>query len=239
MMSLGQPIHTYQQLDSTMDEAHRLAKEGAPEGTLVVALRQEQGRGRLGRAWVSPEGGAYLSLILRPMRPTAEVPQLALVTGLAAAEAIRDAAGVYPSIRWPNDLLLGGKKLGGTLVEARDAAVIVGIGINVSTPPEQLPPEATSLAAAGAGQCTREQIITAVCGRLSHWYAAWSKESFAPIREALRPWVGIFGHVVHLTAGSEQFEGTAQDIDERGRLVLRLDRGTSRAFDVGELVKLS
>ncbi len=218
-----------------MELAHELARRGAAEGTLVWALRQEQGRGRQGRAWISPEGGAYVSLILRPQRPMREVPQLALVTGLSAAEAIRDTACLYPSIRWPNDLLLRDKKVGGILVEAKDGAVVLGVGVNVITEAAQLPAEAISLAAAGASHCSREDVIAGVCRRLSHWYAVWAREGFAPIREALQPWMGMFGQPVSITAGSQLFEGTAQNLDEQGRLVVRLDSGAQRPFDVGQV----
>ena len=130
----GWQVHTFDQVASTMDEAHRLAAQGAPEKTLVWAARQALGRGRQGRAWVSPEGGAYCSLILRPSRSIAEAPQLALVAGLAAAETLRDVACLYPSIRWPNDLLIKGRKLGGILAEAKREKcqtpyVVLGIGI--------------------------------------------------------------------------------------------------------------
>ena len=137
-----------------MEIAHELAADGAPEGTLVWAARQEQGRGRLGRVWASPEGGLYCSLILRPMRAPAEIPQLSLVAGLSTAEAIHEVTQLHPAIRWPNDLLLGGKKVAGILAEGQShslrPAVVIGIGINVSTDPRELPETATSLHAAGA-----------------------------------------------------------------------------------------
>ena len=221
-----------------MEVAHQLAADGAPEGTLVVAARQGQGRGRLGRTWASPEGGVYVSLILRPTRPPSETPQLSLVAGLAAAEAIRDAARLYPSIRWPNDLLIRDRKVGGILTEGRDGAVVVGIGINVATDPAQLPEGSTSLAAEGASHVSREEVIADLCRRFSAWYDVWTRQGFGPIREALRPWMGLFGHPVHLTAGTEHLEGTASDLDESGRLVVRLDSGILRQFDMGEVTLL-
>ena len=194
-LHLGTPCYAYQECDSTMDVARQLADEGAPEGTLVFAARQTKGRGRMGRRWESPEGGAYFSLILRPTRPPAEIPQLSLVGGLAVAETIYeqlkrasrprrapsrqgwsptgvpDAAGdgapasVSPavSIRWPNDVLVDGKKIAGILTEgssARDprstnheprSYVVLGIGINVTTAPRDLPETATSLLEACGG----------------------------------------------------------------------------------------
>ena len=223
-----------------MDLAHRLASEGAPDRTLIWAARQEQGRGRLGRTWVSPEGGAYLSLIFRPNRLPAEIPQLSLVAGLAVAEAIREATGLFTAIRWPNDLLLNDKKVVGILVEARNGAIVIGIGINVTTDPSQLPDTATSLHSelpAFNSELTH-RLTVEVCRRFSAWYDKWFAQGFTPIREALRPWSGLFGHPIHLTAGSDRFEGTAVDIDEQGRLVVRLDSGLLRAFEVGEVTRL-
>ncbi|PIQ84078.1 MAG: biotin--[acetyl-CoA-carboxylase] ligase [Candidatus Omnitrophica bacterium CG11_big_fil_rev_8_21_14_0_20_63_9] len=235
---LGRPVHAFHRINSTMEAAHALAAEGAPEGALVWALQQEQGRGRQGRAWASPEGGAYFSLVLRPKRSPTEIPQLALVAGLAAAETLRDVACAYPAIRWPNDLLVNNKKLGGILVEAKSGAVVIGVGINVTTEPSQLPPEAISLAMLAAGHVSREELIAGFCQRLSHWYEEWREEGFVPIRAALRPWMGLFGRLVDIANGKTRFEGTAQDVDEQGRLVVRLDSGILRAFDMGEVTLL-
>lgn len=237
-LRLGRPVEAYAILDSTMEAAARLAAAGTPEGALVVAARQEQGRGRQGRTWASPEGGAYCSVLLRPKRSRGEAPQLALVAGLAGAEALRDTACLYPSIRWPNDLLIKERKIAGILVEARDGAVIVGIGINVSTGPSLLPPGSTSVAAEGAAHVGQDELIAALCRRLQTWYDAWTGEGFAAVRDALRPWIGMFGHPVKLTVGTGQMEGTAQDLDEQGRLVVRLDSGVRRAFDAGEITLL-
>lgn len=235
---IGGRVQAFESVGSTMDVAHELAAAGAGEGTLVWAARQEQGRGRLGRTWASPEGGAYCSIILRPTRPAAEVPQLSLVAGLAASEAIQELTRLASSIRWPNDVLIGEQKVCGILTEARDGSVIIGIGINVATDPRELPDGSTSLAAEGAPHVSREDIIVALCRRFDRWYDRWTARGFAPIREALRPWMGMFGQPVQLTAGTQSLQGTATDLDEQGRLVVRLDSGVQQAFDVGEVTLL-
>jgi len=242
---LGRPVQAFARVTSTMEIAHELAANGAPEGALVWAARQEQGRGRLGRTWASPEGGAYFSLILRPVRPLTEIPQLSLVAGLSAAEAIRELTGLTASIRWPNDLLLDGKKVCGILVESKNGAVVIGVGVNIATDSRDLPATATSLIAdsSHSSLVTRHSSLAyaltgALCRRFQRWYDIWSAEGFTPIREALRPWIGLFGHPVHITAGSEHFEGTAADLDEQGHLVVRLDSGILRPFDVGEVTLL-
>jgi len=256
---IGRAIYAYPCVDSTMDLAHALAQEGASEGALVVAQRQGRGRGRLGRAWSSPEGGLYCSVILRPRRPAGDIPQLSLVAGLSAAEAIRNVTCLSPSIRWPNDLLLRGHKVGGILTEAKVSdtfpasigvrhfskrercltpSVVVGIGINVTTDPAELPDGSTSLAAEHAPHVTCEDVLVGLCRRFSAWYDVWTMRGFGPIREALRAWIDCFGHPVHITAGSERLEGTASDVDERGRLLVRLDSGLMRPFDVGDVTLL-
>lgn len=231
-------VRAFGRVTSTMDVAHALAQEGIAEGTLVWAQRQEQGRGRLGRVWESPEGGIYCSVIVRPQRPAADIPQLSLLMGLSAAEAIRENAMVSPRVRWPNDLLIGAQKIAGILTEARDGAVVIGIGINVSTAPTDLPDTATSLAAAGGENLDLSHLTARLYRRFFRWYDLWSGVGFPPVREALRPHMGLFGEVVHIRAGSEEFEGTATDLDESGRLLVRLDSGILKPFDVGEVTLL-
>lgn len=246
----GGAIHAYAVCDSTMERAHALARDGAGEGTLVFAARQTQGRGRLGRKWESPEGGAYFSLILRPTRPPAEIPQLSLVAGLAAAEAIKGSdpfLGSDPvprvSIRWPNDVLIDGKKVAGILVEAKDNAVVVGMGINVTTDPKDLPDTATSLAEKVPGTFSEKSawhlfpLVAAVCTTFDRWYDIWTAQGFAPVREALRLWLNL-GGLVRLTTGDSQVEGQATNVDEEGRLVVRLESGVVQAFEAGEVTLL-
>ncbi len=236
--ALKGPVYALKQAASTMEEAHALAAEGAPEGTLVYAITQSQGRGRLGRVWESPKGGAYFSVILKPKRPAADIPQLSLVAGLAAAEGIRQLCRLYPNVRWPNDILVNDKKVAGILVENKSSIVVVGIGVNVKTKSSDLPDTATDLAHHVKNCPHPHQVAGALWRRLSKWYDIWSKEGFGPVREALRPWMSHFGQPVHITAGNTRFEATATDLDESGRLVVRLDSGMLRAFDMGEVALL-
>ena len=237
--ALRGPVYAFERTASTMEEAHVLAADGEPEGTLVFAKQQTQGRGRLGRTWESPEGGAYCSIILRPQRTTTETPQLSLVAGLAVAEGLRQLIHLHPTIRWPNDVLVEGKKLAGILVEAKGGAVVIGIGVNVATPVSALPDTATSLAALLAHAPHPHQVIGALWRRFSVWYDVWTTQGLAPIREALHPSMDLFGEVVHITTGSTHFEGTATDLDESGRLLVRLDSGMVRPFEMGEVTLLS
>lgn len=236
-LRLGKPCYAYQELPSTMDAAHELAAHDAPEGTCVWAERQTAGRGRSGRAWVSPPGGVYLSVILRPSRPSVELPQLTLVAGLAAAEAIHELTGLPAAIRWPNDVLLHDRKLVGILTEARHSAVI-GLGINVATAQADLPDTATSLAQWVNRAPDRVAVAGALLCRLEGHYRVWNRDGFAAVRPALLERLGLFGRFVHITTGAGTFEGQAADVDDSGRLLLRLDAGLVRAFDAGEVALL-
>lgn len=231
-------VYAFTSVPSTMDVAHQLAAQGQPEGTLVWAQHQTRGRGRLRRAWESPEGGVYFSLILRPSRPAAEVPQLSLVAGLAGAETIQELAGLTTAVRWPIDLLLNDRKVAGILIENKSGAIILGVGVNVVSDPSALPESATSLRAAGHGDCDPYRLTGEFCRRFRRWYERWTGEGFAPIRAALRPWMGVFGHPVHIGTGSGEVEGTASDLDEMGRLLVRLDSGMVRSFEMGEVTLL-
>ena len=202
-------MHAFQSVPSTMAIAHELADAGSPEGTLVWAARQEQGAGRLGRTWISPRGGIYSSLILRPTRPAAEIPQLSLVAGLATAHTIQDLTHLFPRVRWPNDVLLpapalvnGGpgehRKVAGILVEAKNGAVVVGIGINVNSRAEELPDTATSLAAASGDSISLYRLTGALCQRMQAWYTVWCSQGFPPIRAALRSRMESFGQPVQI-----------------------------------------
>lgn len=236
--SLKGPVYAFKQTTSTMEAAHRLVADGAEEGALVFASKQSKGRGRLGRIWESPQGGAYFSVILRPKHKASDIPQLSLVAGLALAEGVRQLCRIYPSIRWPNDLIFEDKKLAGILVEAKNSAVVVGVGINVGAKSAKLPESATSLSKIMKTAPHPHQATGAFWRRFSTWYAIWNAEGFAPIREALRPWISHFGQPIHVTVGKRRFEGTATDLDEQGRLVARLDSGFLRAFDMGEVTLL-
>ena len=153
---------------------------------------------------------------------------------LRPPKASPPAATPVVSIRWPNDILLDGKKVAGILTEtSTHHYVVVGIGINVATDPKDLPDTATSLAASGAA-CDPYLLTAALCSKLDGWYVVWTAQGFAPIRAALRPWLNM-GGVVRLTTGDSQVEGQATDVDNRGCLLVRLESGVVRTFEAGEV----
>jgi BirA family transcriptional regulator, biotin operon repressor / biotin---[acetyl-CoA-carboxylase] ligase len=160
------------------ESTQRLLSDDAPEGAVAVADEQTEGRGRLGRTWHAPAGSSVLvSIALRPPVPTPNLPELTLVAGRAVAAALAEVAGVAPEVKWPNDVLLGGRKVAGVLAEAREGRVVLGIGINVTQEAEELPerPEypATSLLLATGRRFARTDILVALLDHLEREYDVW------------------------------------------------------------------
>lgn len=231
----GTPVYAYAEVGSTMDVARELSWRGAPEGACVMADRQTLGRGRSGRRWESPPGGLYASLILRPLRPPDEWSSLSLVAGLALAEAVHELCTLDARIRWPNDVLIEGKKVAGILGEGEERhCVVVGVGVNVMAEPSALPETATSLAACGAS-CDLYQLAAVFFRQLEQRYEAWSAGGFSSVRSAWLAHSSMVGEVVCVSLPNEEVEGQVDDVDEAGRLVIRLDAGQRRSCDVGEV----
>jgi BirA family biotin operon repressor/biotin-[acetyl-CoA-carboxylase] ligase len=223
---VGRAIHAYDTVDSTQAVLARLAAEGATEGTVVTARHQTAGRGRRGRHWWDEHGQSLLmSVLLRPPVPTAHAPQLSLVAGLAVAEALATAAGVTARIRWPNDVLVGGKKICGVLPEAVSRAdgrvghVLLGIGINVdqSEFPDDLRDQATSLRLATGAAYDDRRLLSTVLEALDRRYGEWLAAGFAGLRDEWRRRAGALGQRVRIGDGRE---GVAVDVDETGALLV-------------------
>jgi BirA family transcriptional regulator, biotin operon repressor / biotin---[acetyl-CoA-carboxylase] ligase len=170
----GHPYLFFERCESTQKEL-----EGdAPEGAVAVAEEQTAGRGRLGRSWYAPAGTAVLvSVNLRPQVPSARLPELSIIAGHAAADAIEDETGIRPEVRHPNDLLIAGRKVAGILAEARDERVVLGIGINANLRAEELPREvetpATSLLVEAGQPVDRARLLATLLQRLEERYDAW------------------------------------------------------------------
>ncbi|GAA2367604.1 biotin--[acetyl-CoA-carboxylase] ligase [Dactylosporangium salmoneum] len=213
---------------STNADVAAAAREGAPEGLVIVAERQRSGRGRLGRQWESPaRAGLALSVLLRPEVPPNRLGWLPLLAGVALAESVRRVARIDAYLKWPNDLLLqGDRKTAGILAEAADGAVVVGIGLNTTLRQEELPrPDATSLALAGAAVSDRDPLLRALLRSFAEWYARFRDHAGDPdasgLREAYVFHCGTIGRRVRAELpGGQQLEGLATGIDADGRLQL-------------------
>jgi BirA family biotin operon repressor/biotin-[acetyl-CoA-carboxylase] ligase len=226
--------------ESTNAEVAVAARDGAGEGLVIIAEQQSAGRGRLDRSWSAPpRAGVLMSVLLRPRVNIACWPLISLLTGLAVVEAMVGVGQVEAALKWPNDVLVDDKKIAGILVERVDEAVVVGIGLNVSTRPDELPVQtATSLAIAG-GATDREIIAKELLRALARRYRAWTDTNgaAASVIPAYRERCETIGHHVELALpGGDVVAGVVAGIDDSGRLELRDETtGIEHAWLVGDV----
>lgn len=219
------------------------ARAGAPEGLVVAAEHQSAGRGRLDRQWQSPaRSGLTFSMLLRPAVPDRSWPWLPLLAGIAVLDGIARASGAQCRLKWPNDVLLGDRKLGGLLAERVETptgpAAVLGVGVNVSTRTDELPvPAATSLAVAG-WPVDRTVLLSQVLAELTRRYSDWTPAATSELRAAYRARCASVGQPVRVhLPGREPLEGTASDIDPDGALVVVTTDGPV-AVSAGDVVHL-
>lgn len=240
--AFGRVARVLDETASTNDEALEWALQGAPHGAIVRATRQTGGRGRQGRAWHSPPGGLYASLLLRPPREAlAGFAPFSAVAALQLAETIGAGGRCWPMLKWPNDVWIAGRKLAGILLESRtlpSPAVIVGIGVNLAPPAKGWPPElrklATSLAEWGDRRAV-EPLLAAWLARLEPAYERFLREGFAAFQAA---WSGrslLDGREVLVQEGDATFRAVVEGIDAQARLRVLLAGGTRRALLAGEV----
>jgi BirA family biotin operon repressor/biotin-[acetyl-CoA-carboxylase] ligase len=245
-VKIGSVIHSLSTLTSTNDCAKRLAQEGAQEGTVVTAEEQTEGRGTKGRSWHSPRGqGLYASVILRPRR--ADLSLLPLAAGLASAEAIGEAAGIEVNLKWPNDIVWRGTKLGGILCESefvgsKVSFAILGIGLNLSQRkgdfPLELRAEATSLRIASRKEIDRERLKRALFAALDRWYALFSLGRKGKIVRAFVSKLTIqAGKVVSVTTEKGRVTGVFCGVDAQARVLIERD-GRKLYFSPAEIVRV-
>ena len=244
---LGAKIVHFLKTGSTNAVASRLAADQAPHGTVVLAEEQTGGRGRFGRTWYSERSsGIYVSIILRPSLSPAAAPGITLMAGLAAHQAVVSATGLRPDIRWPNDLLLNGRKICGILTEMsaevdRLHFVVVGIGINVNH--SQMPPElveiATSLRIEGHKTYSRIHLLVALLREMQKVYHLLLHEGAAAIASR---WAACSsfaqGKRVRVVTGKGEFHGTTQGLDPEGALRIRFEDGRIESLISGEIFEL-
>jgi len=228
-------IYHFFKTGSTNDIAIELGHRGAPHGTVVVAEEQTAGRGRMrGRKWLSEKAsGIYVSVLLRPSLPPASAPILTLVAGLAARDAVAQRTGLAPDIRWPNDLLLDGRKFTGILTEMhavpdRIEFVVIGIGMNVNHQrfPDDLAPLATSLRIATGREQSRLELLVQLLLELERYYNRFMAEGPAPILDRfLKVSSYARGKRVRVASPTESFTGTTDGLHPSGLLRVRRDGG--------------
>jgi BirA family biotin operon repressor/biotin-[acetyl-CoA-carboxylase] ligase len=239
---IGQRVMVYSRIGSTNDEAKRLAEAGASEGTLVIADEQMTGRGRLQRTWWAPPGTALLmSLILRPDLAPHQAQRLTMLCSLAACDAIAETTGLAPAVKWPNDVLLDGRKVCGILTElgiegTRLAYAVVGMGINVNVDfggAGELARTATSLAQELGREVSRLELLRAILTGIERWYARLRTGESPHAEWTTR--LATLGQRVIVTTPTEQLSGVAEGVDADGGLLLRDGSGMLRCVLAGDV----
>ena len=245
---IGHDIHYFKEVDSTNDVAKYLAEEGAEEGTIVIAEIQNRGKGRRGKTWISPPGGVWMSIILRPDIPPFNAPQLTLVTGVAVAETLKKECNLDVGIKWPNDILIGSKKVCGILTEVNASIekinyVIVGIGIDMNVDVPLFPPDlqkgATSL---------KNELDTEINGAilvqkfLLEFETIYNEFKAGKFPEILKEWRSLsktIGNNVEVRTRGKTIRGEAVGINKEGILILELEDGSLEKIISGECLHIN
>ena len=251
---LWREIEVVPSTGSTNADLLARALRGEPEGVVLAAEEQTAGRGRMGRSWTSPRYAALtFSLLIRPDVPPARRGWLPLLAGVAVAAAVTTVTGVPARLKWPNDVLAGEAKLAGILAEAAGDAIVVGIGLNVSTEPAELSRlpagpgpgalPATSLRAAGATALNREKILLTILAGFERWYRAWRQAGGDPDRSGLRPEYDSRSATIGRTVraelpGGQALSGPAAGVDSDGRLLVRVSSGAEVPVAAADVVHL-
>lgn len=243
---IGRDIRVFQETSSTNDVIEKLARDGAPEGVVVFAETQSKGRGRLGRKWLSPAGrGLWFSVLLRPnLRPQAAT-QMTIATAVAVARAIRQQTGLHPGIKWPNDILIQGRKTAGILTELSAELdhikyLVLGIGVDVNVAPAEFPADlrklATSLRTESGRVHNRADVAVAILRALDDDYARITAGHFEAVANEWAEHCTTLGQPVTIHIGDRRIHGRAEALDEDGALLLRTEHGRLERIIGGDVL---
>lgn len=246
---VGRELVYFTDTDSTNDRAHALAKDGAAEGTVIIAEAQEAGKGRLGRHWTSPAGvNLYASIILRPPIAPRYASQLTFLSAAAVARTIAEITELTPTVKWPNDVLIDGCKVAGLLNELdaeteRIRYLILGVGVNVNMKAEQFPDDlrypASSLAIASGGEVSRLVFTRTLLEHLDHLYSQYRHEGFKPIMQAWQDFFVLTGRQVEVDCQGRLLQGQVVGLDEDGALLLQTAGGRQERVLAGDVRPLT
>ena len=235
-------LTVYDSIDSTNEEAKRLAQKGAPEGTVVWAREQTAGRGRRGREWVSGVGNLYCSILLRPECHAFKAMQLSFVASLGMADAVASVLpkGTFVNCKWPNDVLVEGRKISGILLESQNVPLggmdwlVIGAGLNVEHYPDDVEFPATSLVREGCKNVTPEMMLETFCLRFLAGYVTWKNLGFQPTRKAWLRRAAWIGKEITVRLERETLKGVFKALDRDGALIL-LHNGEERRITAGDV----
>lgn len=239
---IGKKIYYFDTVGSTMDIALQLGIKGSSEGTIVLAEAQTKGRGRLGRDWHSPKyKGIYMSFILRPEIHPGLTPVLTLLSAVSICEATKEVAGLDMQIKWPNDIVIHSKKIGGILTELNAEMdevrfVIIGIGLNVNNDKKALLPSAASLKDIKKKDINRVELLQEILRRIETNYLIFQKKGSQSIIEKWRDYNITLGRRIKVLYHREHIEAEAVDIDDDGGLLIRNDSGLIQKITAGDIV---
>ena len=242
----GYRLRTFDTLDSTNEEAKRQAQQGAEAGLVLWAKSQSLGRGRRGRTWISPEGGLYFSLLLKPDCSPERAAQLSFMSALAVAEGVAPIlpGGREMSFKWPNDLLVGGRKVSGILLDSSGGAaavewLVVGIGINVDSHPDGTDYPATSLSSEGAAGVRHADLLGRIIAAFDRWLKIWEREGFDPVREAWLRGARGLGEAISVRLSDRTLEGVFRGLAPDGALILEVPGEGERIIPAGDVYFLA
>jgi BirA family biotin operon repressor/biotin-[acetyl-CoA-carboxylase] ligase len=227
---IGKQVYHYKSVTSTMIVGRKLAKEGAYEGTIIIADTQTSGRGRLDRTWLSPENNLYMSIILHPS--LSDLPKLIMVASVGIVKAIKQVSGLGASIKWPNDVLINGKKICGILIENEIEGTtvnfsVIGIGVNIDLDTSaciEIASTATSLKQESNKIFSKIEVATAIIAEINKQYL--SSKSNMSVYYEWRDYMNIIGKSIKIQSGQDIVQGTVEDVNDRGSLILRHGDGS-------------
>ncbi len=245
---IGREIIFFDTLNSTNTSAMEFAEKGCPEGTVIIADSQTSGKGRLGRKWLSPPGkNLYMSIILRPTFSPRDAAIVTLMSAVACASSIKKLLAIPISIKWPNDIIVSNRKLGGILTEIkadmdRIFHAVIGIGININLAVEEMPEDikgiATSIKNETGNVVSRTQTALEILTELDKWYILLLTSGNKPIIQEWRRLSSTIGRRVKITVGDKIFAGIAEDIDEEGMLLVKQHDNSIKKISAGDVTIL-
>jgi BirA family biotin operon repressor/biotin-[acetyl-CoA-carboxylase] ligase len=231
----GYGLREFLELDSTNEEARRLALAGEPGPTWITAARQSAGRGRRGREWQCDSGNLFATLLIRPARPKSEWAQLSFAAAIAVADmAAHFVPAATIAVKWPNDVLAEGRKVSGILLETAGEALAIGIGVNLASHPSGTEFPAISLAAFGVKAPSPGAALALLAPAFAGWYDRWESAGFAPIRDAWLARAAGLGRRIRARLPDRESAGVFEGIDAEGALLLR-EGSQTRAIAAGEV----
>jgi BirA family biotin operon repressor/biotin-[acetyl-CoA-carboxylase] ligase len=241
-LQLGHPVYLFRTIGSTNDEAKLLAESGAPEGLLVIAEEQTAGRGRAGRSWITPPGHSLaFSLVLRPNLPADRATQLTMLAGLAACNAIEQVTPLQAKLKWPNDVVIAGKKAAGLLLETslkndRLDYAVLGLGLNVSLapPPEAVDFPATCLKTEAAIEVNRMELLRLILEHLEKLYPQLGPAD-TPLYDAWRQRLAFLGEPIIVRTAEGDRSGRLEGVTPQGALILRQETGEDLVVLAGDV----